>query len=141
MVNTSNHLWFADDIILIANNPDELQQSISVMNAASNEIELKMDQENTKILFNELVQEWDIIINDTKLEIVYLGHLNQKSDSLLPEIRKTIHLKKRTFDQCILPVLAYGCETWLIKTPSCTRSDGTIHARNNANGWYKNRMD
>lgn len=27
-----------------------------------------------------------------------------------------LHLKKRTFDQCVLPVVTYGCETWTLKT-------------------------
>ena len=99
-----------------------------------------MNLAKTKIMFNELVDDQDITMNNTTLEIVdeyvYLGQLIHKSGSLLPEInrrmklawrafgrnsiifksRMPLHLKKRAFDQCILPVMTYGCETWTLKT-------------------------
>ena len=134
-----SHLRFADDIVLIANNPAELQELISDLNAASNEVGLKMNLAKTKAMYNELVDDQDLIINNTTLdrveEYVYLGQLIHKSGSLLPEInrrmklawaafgrnaiifksRMPIPLKKRAFDQCILPIMTYGCETWILK--------------------------
>lgn len=99
-----------------------------------------MNLAKTKIMYNELVDNEEITIDNTALEnvdeYIYLGQLIHKSGSLLPEINRRIklawrafgqnsiifksrmplYLKKRTFDQCVLPVMTYGCETWTLKT-------------------------
>lgn len=152
-----NHLRFADDIVLIANNPEALQQRINELNIACNEVGLKMNLAKTKIMYNELIDQEEIQIDNTTLEIVdkyiYLGHLIHNSGSLFPEINRRIklawrsfgrntvifksrmpfYLNKRSFDQCIL---TYGCETWILQAEitSNTKVYGTKHTRNNQKG-------
>lgn len=45
-----SHLRFADDIVLIANNPIKLCELINKLDAASNEIGLKMNLGKTKAM-------------------------------------------------------------------------------------------
>lgn len=86
-------------------------------------------------MYNDLINVQHITINNITPELVdeyiYLKKFTHKSDSLLPGINKKIvltwkafrrnsiifksriplYLKKNTFDQCILPVITYECET------------------------------
>ena len=99
-----------------------------------------MNLAKSKVLYNELVDRKAILINNTALEIVeeymYLEQLIHSSGSLLPEINRRIklawstygknsiifksrmplYLKKKTFNQCVLPVMTYACKTWTLKT-------------------------
>jgi hypothetical protein len=133
-----NNLRFADDIVLIANDPANLQIMLNELALVSQEVGLKMNLSKTKVMFNEFTNKTHITIEGTTLETVdeyiYLGQLINRSGSLLPEINRRIklawrafgrnsiifkskmplHLKSKTFDQCILPVLTYGCETWTL---------------------------
>ena len=57
-----------------------------------------------------------------------------------------LYLKKRTFDQCVLPVMTYGCETWTLKSDltnklQVVQNHGTEYARNNKKRPQKNNMD
>ena len=134
-----NHLRFADDIVLIANSSQELQSLITELAEASLEVGLKINLSKTKVMYNDFIDIENITVDGTNLEIVdhyiYLGQLIHISGSLLPEINRRIragwiafgrnniifksrmplYLKKKAFDQCILPVLTYGCETWNLK--------------------------
>jgi len=50
-----------------------------------------------------------------------------------------MYLKRKVYNQCVLPVMMYGCETWTLnaqttKKLSHTKSNGDMHARNNQEG-------
>jgi hypothetical protein len=42
-------------------------------------------------------------------------------------------LKKKAYDQCVLPVMTYGCETWMLQHPLHTEKHGKMYA------WYNKK--
>jgi hypothetical protein len=132
-----NHLRFADDIVLISTDIHELKSMLQDLNHKSNQIGLKMNLDKTKILSNSLENITIDNINVEKVEqYIYLGHAikNEKENQTLEIKRRTqlswaafgklsfilkdrkipIHLKRKTYDTCILPVATYGLETMAI---------------------------
>ena len=133
-----NNLRFADDIVLFANNIDELQVLVNELALVCSEVGLKMNIDKTKIMINEWTPEGCISAGNTQLqrvtEYVYLGQLINMKGDLKPEIlrriklgwqaygrhssilksKMSVELKKTIYDQCILPVITYGCETWTL---------------------------
>ncbi|KAI8432380.1 hypothetical protein MSG28_004787 [Choristoneura fumiferana] len=94
-----------------------------------------MNNSKSKLMTNST--EVDIEMDGTKFEYVseyvYLGQIISPSDIMSKEINKriangwkkywslkeimkskelSIHIKKKSFNTCILPCLTYGCETW-----------------------------
>lgn len=146
-----NHLRFADDLVLLEEDPKKLEYMIQTLADRSKELGLEMNSGKTKLMTNS--KPVDIIVNKQKLEYaeeyVYLGQIispkNQMSKEIdkriatgwktywaLKEIMKSkelgIGIKKKTFDTCILPCITYGCETWALtkrhrqKLARCQRS-------------------
>lgn len=130
-----SHLRFADDLILITDDLKEAQEMLSELNLASREVGLKINTGKTKFMTN-LVASENITVNNTNIEQVYsykyLGHeIRLGRDNQTCEIGRRIGLtwaafgrlsyilrsdipmclKRKVFDQCILPVLTYGAET------------------------------
>lgn len=60
----------ADDIILIPEDSTELQVLIIKLNTSSNKVGVKMDIIKIKIMYNEFIEEHEILIYGTKLELV-----------------------------------------------------------------------
>lgn len=133
-----NNLRFADDIVLLTDNPDELQIMIQELNDASLRVGLEMNLDKTKIMTNMNGHNINITVNQTTIEqvgkYVYLGQeIRMGKENQTCEIFRRIKLmwaayskldfafkmkisaeqKARIFDQCILPVLTYGAETWV----------------------------
>ena len=140
-----NHLRFADDIIIFANRVEELQQMLIDLSKKSIEVGLSMNFKKTKIMCNEYVEDKEetvTIDNNTIEEVdhyIYLGQrISMNSASKEQEIKRRITLgwqafgrtsavfknkeiplvlKRQVYDQCILPTVNYGSETWnLTKT-------------------------
>lgn len=131
-----NHLRFADDIVLISDNLKEAQELLTTLNSVSSEVGLKINLAKTQYMTN-LVPSSNISINDEEIEYVtcykYLGHeLRIGRDNQTCEISRRIKLswaafgklrntvfktnipvclKRKVFEQCVLPVLTYGAET------------------------------
>lgn len=133
------HLDFADDIILMAHSPQELEKMLKDINDKSKPVGLNMHLGKTKVMFNEHITPEDITVNGTTIEMVdkyvYLGRTITESGDLLPEIKRRITLgwvafgkvdnimrskkasmkiKKKVLNEYILPVMTYGCETWAL---------------------------
>ncbi|KAK0425018.1 hypothetical protein QR680_008985 [Steinernema hermaphroditum] len=129
-----SNLRFADDIALIANTEEELQQMVSELDEASRKSGLRMNREKTKILATE---EASILLNAEEIEqveaFVYLGQEVRLRRDHYKEITRRIQSgwnvfrrykdfltsrsvlmrwKRRLFDQCVLPAMLYGSETW-----------------------------
>ena len=68
--STSNNLRFADDIIVVAKNPTELQQMLNDLHSRSTKVGLKMNKSKTKVMFNNLTLPADIKIDGQTLEHV-----------------------------------------------------------------------
>ena len=131
-----NNLRFADDIVLFSESVYELQLLINELNTESLKVGLKMNKKKTKVMYNNQVQVEQIQVQDEVLEVVneyiYLGQLVQTKTSFEAEIKRRIRLgwsafgrhknifsgslplclKRRVFNQCVLPVMTYGSETW-----------------------------
>lgn len=129
-----NHLRFADDVVLISTDIEELNVMLKELNAKSKEIGLKMNINKTKIMSNSL---HNITIDNTIIEnvdhYIYLGHtIKIGKENQSAEIKRRIHLawvafgklsyifkdnripiylKRKAYDSCILPVITYGLES------------------------------
>ena len=132
-----SNLRFADDIVLFSESAIGLQQMLEELNRESLKVGLKMNKKKTKIMFNRHIQAEQIQIQNEALEVVdeyvYLGQLIQTNTSFETEIKRRIKLgwsafgrqnnilrgslplclKRKVFNQCVLPVMTYGSETWI----------------------------
>ncbi|KAL0849608.1 hypothetical protein ABMA28_013867 [Loxostege sticticalis] len=129
-----SHLRFADDLVILEEDPLTLESMIQTLVDRSREVGLEMNTSKTKMMTNSI--PIDITINGQKLEYVeeyvYLGQIISPKDQMSKEIDKRIasgwktfwalkeimkskelgmKIKKKTFDTCILPCITYGCET------------------------------
>ena len=90
----------------------------------------------TKIICNKHVNKDDVIVDGKKIEevdsYVYLGQIVTNDHDQIQEIKRRIgqgwsafckldimrdknvpvRLKRKAFNECMLPVMTYGCETW-----------------------------
>ena len=140
-----NNLRFADDIVLIAPNLEELETMLTQLNEMSQRIGLKMNLSKTKIM-TDIITERSIKIQNEEIEYVtsykYLGHtLKLGLDNQTAEIKRRVglgwaafgrlnyifkskmnnSLKRKVFESCVLPVLTYGAETLTITQASANR--------------------
>lgn len=146
-----NHLRFADDIVLITSDANELERMMTELHEASLRVGLKMNLNKTKIMSRD-----DLHIKienhefDTVEEYVYLGHSiklgkeNQTSEinrrvrlswaaygnlgHILKNRNIPINLKRKVYDACILPVSTYGLETTTLTQKSAERLRTTQRA-------------
>ena len=127
---------FADDIILISETAEDLQVMLNDLNKESLKVGLKMNKSKTKVMFNSKVQSKEITVDGEDLEevkeYIYLGQLLELTKDHEKEIKRRIAigwkmygkyrdimrgplpvcLKRKVYNQCILPAMIYGCETW-----------------------------
>ncbi|CAH2083561.1 unnamed protein product [Euphydryas editha] len=140
-----SHLRFADDIVIFAETLEELGQMLSSLNESSRRVGLGMNLDKTKVMFNKHVIPRPVSVDGILLEVVqdyiYLGHTIQLGrNNFEKEAERRIQLgwaafgglrrvftskipqslKTKVFEQCVLPVLTYGAETW-------TLTKGLVH--------------
>ena len=94
---TINNLSFADDIILVAKTPKELQQMLEDLQSMSKEIGLKMNTSETKLMFNNKTKpNHKIKVEGQELEsvqtYVYLGQLFSLDGDSEVEIKRRISI-------------------------------------------------
>ncbi|KAJ8706628.1 hypothetical protein PYW07_012706 [Mythimna separata] len=133
------HLRFADDIVVMAETTEELSTMLGDLSRASERVGLKMNMDKTKVMVNIHVAPTciPIKIGDSTLEVVddyvYLGQTVKLGRcNFEKEINRRIRLgwtafrklhgifssnlpqclKTKVYDQCVLPVMTYGSETW-----------------------------
>nr|ADI61810.1 endonuclease-reverse transcriptase [Bombyx mori] len=134
-----SHLRFADDIVIMAESLQDLQEMVHSLNAASQRVGLGMNLDKTKVMFNGNVIPRPIDVGGTPLEVVqeyiYLGQTLQLGrNNFEKEVTRRIQLgwaafgklrqvfsspipqclKTKVYNQCVLPVLTYGAETWTL---------------------------
>ena len=130
-------LRFADDVVIMAESLDDLNNMLNDLSRVSQQVGLKMNMSKTKIMCNAHVSLHPVIVENSALEIVdeyiYLGHMVQLGRSNFEkEVNRRIQLgwaafgklrdifsskipqclKTKVFEQCVLPVMTYGSETW-----------------------------
>ena len=134
--NLSN-LRFADDVTLLNETTKQMEKHLNNLNSESMKVGLKIHKGKTKYMTNHADSE-DILIGQQKIEKVtefkYLGQTTHLTDTTKEEIYARIRAawscfgtnkeilldkqlpislkKKQVMDQCILPTMTYGCQTW-----------------------------
>ena len=131
---------FADDIVLIAKSPGELESILTDIYLASKPVDLSMNLSKTNVMLNETTITSTVTVDGNVIEnvdrYVYLGKTLTQAGDLLPEIKRRIALgraafskvayimkcrkarmkiKKKIHNKYVLPVMVYGCETWALK--------------------------
>ncbi|XP_047994918.1 uncharacterized protein LOC125233097 [Leguminivora glycinivorella] len=134
-----SHLRFADDIVILAKTRQDLQEMVQSLAGSSQRIGLRMNLDKTKVMFNEYADPGPTAVDGISLEVVleyvYLGQtLQLGKNSFEREANRRIRLgwaefhklrgvfsspipqclKSKVFDQCVLPVMTYGAETWAL---------------------------
>ena len=76
-----SHLHFADDIVLITNNAEELEEMLNELNNESNNIGLRNNMKKTKVMFNSYAKVKQIKVNDDIIETTdrYISRTNCKN--------------------------------------------------------------
>ena len=127
-------LRFADDILIRANTPHELQQ---ILKELANENQgLKMNMSKTKVMENDT----PIYVNNTQIKnvesYIYLGQrYSTREKNQDKEIQRRITagwttfakdnigtcLKRQVYNSCALPAMTYGAATWALTTQATNK--------------------
>ena len=145
-----SHLRFADDIVLFGANGEELASRLQELNTAGRKIGLRINLSKTKVMYNSFAAQAPIKLEDIPLDVcseyTYLGQLVTTGEkSRINEVNRRIklgwsafgrnshilkskmpmELKRKVFNQCILPILTYGSETWILNAAITQRLQTT----------------
>lgn len=140
-----SHLRFADDIVIIADRIDEAKEMLHRLQRTSETVGLKINFNKTEYLTNLVVSE-EITAEGNPIKQAssykYLGHeICIGRDNQTCEIKRRIGLtwaafgklkyiwksnipvclKRKVFNQCVLPVLTYGAETLTLTKQSVNK--------------------
>ena len=132
-----SNLRFADDVTLIGEDLQELELSLNELSIESKQRGLKINMSKTKILRNKHVDQRQVLIQGNKIEeahsYIYLGQrISLMETDIESEVNRRIQagwksfhdhktvlkaniplsLKRKLYNQCILPTMTYGSETW-----------------------------
>ena len=131
-------LMFADDIVLIGNDPKSLETSLGLLCKAAREIGLEIHPGKTQWMKNRFVQGDDsLLLEGSNIELVtsyvYLGQSVTMDNDISGEIsrrrkagwiafnkyrdvlvdkRIDMRTRARVFDSHVLPAMIYASETW-----------------------------
>ncbi|GFO49889.1 RNA-directed DNA polymerase from mobile element jockey [Plakobranchus ocellatus] len=156
-----NNLRYADDKVLIAENKEDLQKLLNIVEEESRKKGLKLNSKKTEVIVTSRKQEspkCDIFINKVKLKqtekFKYLGTIIssdgktnreisartaqakinfQKMKTILTNKHISIETRKRALPCYIEPVLMYGCEAWTISKQIQNKLEATEM-------WFLRRM-
>lgn len=134
-----SHLAFADDVVVLSHNYDQLRQMITELTAASLQVGLKINVKKTKLLANRSFDHAPLKIDGETIEevteFIYLGQLISYPRDHSREIRRRIQAgwsafwkyrilfnarsiamrqKRKLFNMCVAPSVLYGAETWAL---------------------------
>ena len=138
-------LRFADDVALLTEKIKEMEEHLNRLNTESKKHGLKIHKGKTKCMTN-FESEKGVKIESKTIERVetykYLGQISttkKKTEEEFKErIKKTwscfgkhkeifldkklpLSLKRKVFNQCIIPTAAYGSETWALTKQQMTK--------------------
>lgn len=135
-----NNLRFADDIVLFAQEEQELKEMIKELQTEARKVGLQMNMSKTRYMTNQHNNnEESITIDEQDIEkvetYIYLGQavtaekLNQEKEisrrikltwaaygklKYILNMKIPVRLKIKIYNECILPVTTYGSETWVL---------------------------
>lgn len=138
-----SHLRFADDIVLLSEDPKEMQTCIEELGKESRKVGLEVNWDKTKLMTNRKKAPMTILSSNLEYveNYIYLGHLitfkkcteteiERRTKSTwnkywaMKEIFKNklpIKLKTKAMEMCLLPCLTYACQTWALTKKSLDR--------------------
>ena len=98
-----SHLIFADDIVLVAKSPEELESMLTDIHLASKPVGLSMNLIKTKVMLNESATTSTVAVDEDTIEkvdrYVYLGKTVTQAGDLLPEIKRRVALGWAAFSK------------------------------------------
>ena len=131
------HLLFADDCVLFAEHPSDLQHDLQRLVEISRGVGLEMNLKKTKWMRNDQCTRGSIIINDIEIEevteYIYLGQQIQSNNlsygewarrrkaawiafsqnkEVLTDEKLPMNIRANIFNASVLPAMLYACETW-----------------------------
>ena len=141
-----NNLRYADDTTLTAESEEELKSLLMKMKQESEEVDLKLNIQKTKIVASGPITSWQIDREtmETVTDFIFLGSkitadgncsheikrrllLGRKAmtnlDSTLKSRGVTLPTKVRLVKAMVFPVVMYECESWTIKKAEHRRID------------------
>ena len=129
-------LRFADDVALTTGTVEDMEVQLNILNEESKKVGLKIHRGKTKFMTNFATTQ-KIEIEGIEIEKVeqykYLGQTIALEDRTANEVQLRIKagwavfgkykeifqnkeipicLKRKVFNQCIIPTMTYGCQTW-----------------------------
>jgi hypothetical protein len=132
-----SHLRFADDVVIASETAEKSENMLKELNVESKKNGLKMHMGETKAMFNTFAEVKDIVIENQVIENVnehvYLDVLTKleigldegicrkitlvwkafwKQKDILKSRELPLSLKRKIFNQCVLPAMTCGFETW-----------------------------
>ena len=141
-----NHLRYAEDTTLMAENEEELKSLLMKVKEKSEKVGLKLNIQKTKIMASGPITSWeldgetvemvsDFILGGTKItadgdcshEIKRRLLLGRKVmtnlDSMLKSRDITLSSKVHLIKAMVFPLVMYGCESWTVKKAEHRRID------------------
>ena len=141
-----NNLRYADDTTLTAESEEELKSLLMKVKQESEEVDLKLNIQKTKIVASGPITSWQIDREtmETVTDFIFLGSkitadgncsheikrrllLGRKAmtnlDSTLKSRGVTLPTKVRLVKAMVFPVVMYECESWTIKKAEHRRID------------------
>ena len=133
-----NHLRYADDTTLMAENEEELKSLWMRVKEENEKVDLKLHIQKTKIMASSPITSWEIDGEtvETVTDLIFWGSkitadcdcsheikrrvlLGRKVvinlDSILKSRDITLSAKICLVKAIVFPVVMYGCESWTIK--------------------------
>ena len=134
----NDNLRHADDTTVMAESEEELKSHLMKVKEESENIDLKLNIQKTKIMTSDPITSWQIDgeIMETVRDFIFLGSkitadgdcsheiktlllLGKKAmtnlDSILKSRDITLPTKVHLVKAMVFPIVTYGCESWNIK--------------------------
>ena len=141
-----NHLRYAEDTTLMAENEEELKSLFMKVKVESEKVGLKLNIQKTKIVASSPITSWQIDGEtvETVSDFIFWGSkitadvdcsheikrcllLGRKVMTNLDSVFKnrdiTLSTKVHLVKAMVFPVVTYGCDSWTIKKAECRRID------------------
>ena len=141
-----NNLRYADDTTLMAESEEEPKRLLMKVKEESEKVGLKLNIQKRKIMASGPTTSWEIdgetveTVSDFILggsKIIADGDCNHEIkrhlllgrkvmtnlESILKSRNIILPIKIHLVKAMVLPVVIYGCESWMVKTAECQRID------------------
>ena len=112
-------LLYADDAVLLAESPGDLQRSICAMKEYCDLWKLNVNVAKTKVVIFSRGKTSTIpkfVLGENEVEVVtlnkYLGLTFNYNGKFTTAKNKLYDVQLHLFDALVKPVLLYGCEVW-----------------------------